>query len=86
MTIETLNSTSMFVSWDPLPGQGYTYSAVVYDGRSIINSPTATSTSKLLSGLEHNKTYLVLAVAMSGNSYGVAYSLIKLEARTYLCS
>ena len=82
MVTETLNSTSMLVSWNP-SGQGYTYSVVVYDGGIIINRPTSTSTSKVVNELEHKKTYLVFAVAISGDSYGAAYRLLTLEARMY---
>ena len=81
MEVETENSSTILITWDPPPRIGaYTYAIVLFNGTHIIYFNVGSVISQRITGLEHLQTYLVLVVAMSGNEYSASYVIHTVEA------
>ena len=81
MEVETLNSTTILITWNTPPRIGtYTYAIVLFNGTNLICFNIGSITSYRIIGLEHLQTYLILVVAMSGNQYSAAYVIHTVEA------
>ena len=81
MEVETENSNTILITWDPPPRIAtYTYAIVLFNGTHIIYFNVGSVTSQRITGLEHLQTYLVLVVAMSGNEYSGSYVIHTVEA------
>ena len=79
--IETLNSTRIRVSWQPIStGQPIRYFVVLYNGDLIEQHPAGASTFRVVDGLDHLDVFIAIVVAVSGNAYGAAYRIFVLEA------
>ena len=85
MEVETLNSTTILITWNAPPRIGtYTYAIVLFNGTDLIYFNIGSITSYRIIGLEHLQTYLILVVAMSGNQYSASYIIHTLEAGMFV--
>ncbi|CAI8057737.1 Deleted in malignant brain tumors 1 protein, partial [Geodia barretti] len=81
MEVETENSSTILITWDPPPRIAtYTYAIVLFNGTHIIYFNVGSVTSQRITGLEHMQTYIVLVVAMLGNEYSASYVIHTVEA------
>ena len=81
MEVETENSSTILITWDPPPRIAtYTYAIVLFNGTHIIYFNVGSVTSQRITGLEHMQTYIVLVVAMLGNEYSGSYVIHTVEA------
>ena len=80
--VETLNSTSMNVSWDSVSNQSS--HAVFYYGDYTASLIKTDSTFEVFNDLQHLMPYLVVVMTVSNNSYGASFAVHTLEAGSYI--
>jgi hypothetical protein len=80
MTVETLNCSTIKVSWEPPPIYGfYTYAVVLFNG-SIFYWNVGSVTMIVITDLGHLQTFLIFVVAMSGNQYSALYKIHTIQS------
>ena len=80
--VETINSTSMNVSWGSVPD--YASYAVFNYGSYSATLNRSDSTSEVLNDLQHLMPYLVIVMTVSDDSYGASFTVHTLEAGSHI--
>ena len=79
--VDTVDSSTIRVSWEPPPGPGpYTYGIALFNGSTIFYLSVGSDTSKRITGLKHLSNYVVFVIALSGDQYSAAYRIHLVEA------
>ena len=80
-TVETVDSSTIQVSWEPPPGiRPYTYRLALFNGTNLFFFNVGSATSQRVNNLEHLGAYIVFVVAVSGYEYSAAYVVHVVEA------